>query len=130
MRVAARSIIIWHTTAPPPPLPPVDGEEAAWAPPRFLAALEPILEGSNIRNLELEGHYDLVALPDSAVPTTRALLSRNVQQPTLGIVLSVPAQPARWAATHGCLSATVTRPAPGNNDAVLVCVQRHVYCWV
>lgn len=124
VRIAARSISIWHTTAPPPP--PVDGEEAAWALPRFLAALEPILQESNIRYLELECHYALIASPASAAPEMHVLLSRNVQQPTLGIVLSVPARPARWAATHGRLSATFTRPAPGNDDAVLVCVQRHV----
>lgn len=127
VRIAARSVSIFADFPDPAQLPPISGDEQAWALPRFLAALEPVLQGSAVRSLTFEAHYVLVALAPAAVaPAARVLLSRNLQQPTLGIVLSVPAQPARWTATYGSLSAAFTRPAPGNSDAVLVCVQRQV----
>jgi len=129
VRIAARSISFWYDPsrlAPLPPLPPVSDAEQEWALPRFLAALEPVLHGSDIHSLELEARHMLVVLPVPAASETRVLLSRNVQQPNLGIELSMPARPALWTAMHGSLSATFTRPAPGNNDAVLLCAQRHV----
>lgn len=127
VRIAARSVSIFSNSPDPAQLPPISGDEQAWALPRFLAALAPVLQDSAIRSLTFEAHYVLVALaPAAAASAARVLLSRNLQQPTLGVVLSVPAQPARWTATYGSLSAAFTRPAPGNSDAVLVCVQRQV----
>lgn len=108
-------------------LPPISGPEPQWSLPRFAAVLEPLLRGSAIRRMVLLVRHACVVVHDAQQQRPLNLIvSRHTQAPALGITLSGLAPPARTTATSGQLSAALTRPAPGNPDAVLIEVWRHM----